>query len=114
VVVLRQNYPEFLSDFNRHRERYYSAESLRIFVRETLPDESSFNKLKREIYDGIIDVIEKDHSNGKNRLSNVMIQASQLSIQDNVLIANSYVSVCDKQGLCHHLANEKSDVKWVK
>lgn len=114
VEVLRQNHPEFVSDFNRHRERFYSAESLRVFVRETLPDESSFNKLKREIYDGIIDVIEKDHSDGKTRLLNVMTQASQLSIQDNILVTNSYVSVGDKQGLCHHLANEKSDVRWVK
>lgn len=114
VEKLHQNYPEFMPDFNRHRERFYSAESLRVFVRETLPDESSFSKLKQEVYDGIIDIIEKDHPDGKTRLLNVMAQASQLSIQDNVLVVNSYVSICDKQGLCHHLANEKSEVRWAK
>ena len=97
VEALQQNYPEFLPDFNRHRERFYSAESLRVFVRETLPDESSFIKLKNEIYDGIIDVIEKDHPDGKTRLLNVMAQASQLSIQDNILAVSSYVSISDKQ-----------------
>lgn len=110
--ALQKKYPELLPDFNRHRERFYSAESLRFFVRETLPDESSFNKLKKEVYDGIIDVVEKDYADGKTRLSNVMIQASQLSIQNNIL--EIYVSICDKQGLCHHLANEKSEVRWVK
>lgn len=114
VEDLQQNYSEFILDFNRHRERFYSAESLRVFVRETLPDESSFNKLKYEVYDGIVDVIEKDHPDGKTRLLNVMAQASQLSIQDNILAVSSYVSICDKQGLCHHLANEKSEVRWVK
>ncbi|OGO76914.1 MAG: hypothetical protein A2Y23_08785 [Clostridiales bacterium GWB2_37_7] len=114
VEALQRNYPELSLDFNRQRERFYSAESLRVFVRETLPDESSFIKLKHEVYDGIIDVIEKDHPDGKTRLLNVMAQASQLSIQDNILAVNSYVSISDKQGLCHHLANEKSEVRWAK
>ena len=114
VKVLQENHQELSSDFNRHRERYYSAESLRVFVRETLPDESSFIKLKEEVYDGVIDIIEKDHPDGKSRLLGVMAQASQISIQDNILVANSYVSLRDKQGLCHHLANEKHEVRWVK
>jgi hypothetical protein len=114
VEDLQQNYPEFILDFNRHRERFYSAESLRIFVRDTLPDESSFIKLKHEVYDGIIDIVERDYPDGKTRLMNVMAQASLLSIQDNILAVNSYMSICDKQGLCHHLANEKSEVRWAK
>lgn len=114
VNDLYEKQPQFIADFNRHRERFYSADSLRVFVRETLPDESSFTKLKNEIFDGIIDIIEKDYSDGKNRLINVMAHVSQLSIQDSILTMSSYVSICDKQGLCHHLANEKSEVCWVR
>ena len=96
-------------DFRRQRERFYHAEALRNFSRDTVP-EGTFDDLQNEIYHGVVDVTESTHLNGYERMKATVIQASSV-----VLTANPLISVTksqDRQGICHQLAN-KDRLKWV-
>lgn len=51
--------PELRKDFVRQRERFYSAESLRNFSRDTVPA-GTFESLQEEVYQGVVDVDQKN------------------------------------------------------
>ena len=60
----------------------------------------------------MINTIEEDADNGFLRLKKVLQRATDLEITNNPLISS--VKTKDKIGICHHLANERDDVKWKK
>lgn len=103
-------HPELQKHFNRSRELFYHAESLRNFPRDSV-DPGGFDEIRQEIYHGVIDTYGMDYTNGYARLSATLAQAAQLSPNCNALCIR--VQIQDKQGLCHHLANENVLV-WVK
>lgn len=106
-------FPDILKNFNRQRLYFFSAEYLCAYSRETYAEElQCIEKLKDDIYHSIIDDIEDDAKNGFERLKKVLKRASDLTIQNNLL--SSEITVKDKKGICHHLANERDDVKWKK
>lgn len=96
-------------DFRRQRERFYHAEALRNFARDTVP-EGTFDKLKSEIYHGVIDVTDSPHPNGYDRMRATVTQASSVALTANPLA--SVTKSQDRQGICHQLANEDR-LKWV-
>lgn len=105
--------PELKADFDRQRVSYFNAESLKQFSRDTYPPECNyFESLKQEIYDGIIDSIQEDAEHGLARLRKVLNRATELQITNNPLLDQT--KTIDRKGMCHHLANEREDVKWVK
>jgi hypothetical protein len=96
-------------DFRRQRERFYHAEALRNFARDTVPD-GTFDDLQEEVYNGVVDITDATHPNGYERMKATVTQASSVA-----LIANPLASVTksqDRQGICHQLANEDR-LKWV-
>lgn len=95
--------------FNRSRENFYAAESLRNFSRDTLP-EGTFEHLQNQVFDGVIDVCESTHACGFSRLKATTTQAAQLSITSSPLIGKT--DVADMHGICHQLANVERLV-WV-
>jgi hypothetical protein len=95
--------------FNRSRESFYAAESLRNFSRDTLP-EGTFELLQDQVYDGVVDVCESSHACGFTRLKATTTQAAQLSITSSPLIGKT--DVADMHGICHQLANTERLV-WV-
>ncbi len=102
--------PQHLSsDFLRQRERFYYAESLRNFARDTVPD-GTFENLQAEVFHGVIDICDHDHEDGLARMRATVAQAASISISSNPLV--SVVQVQDKQGICHQLANEYKLI-WV-
>ena len=106
-------YPELKRDFERQRNSFFSAESLSEFSRDISdPLLGHFDKLKSEIYDGIIDDIEGDADNGFVRLKKVLARATALQITDNPLV--DHLKIDDRKGICHHLANDRDDVVWIK
>lgn len=112
-VVKLHEYPDLENDFNRQRLYFYSAEYLGAYSRETYaPELQCFERLKDDIYHSIIEEIEDDAKNGFERLRKVLKRAEALTVNGNLL--NSEINVKDKKGLCHHLANERDDVKWIK
>jgi hypothetical protein len=103
-------YPEMERHFNRSREVFYYAESLRNFPRDSV-DPGAFDAIREEIYHGCIDVHDMDYTDGLTRLRTTVSHAGSLAPNCNALCIR--VQTQDKQGLCHHLANEDR-FTWVK
>jgi hypothetical protein len=87
----------------RQRIAFYSAESLRVFARDSVPD-GTFAALQEEIFDGVVDIHDLPHSDGLERLGEVTRGARALSITANGLLP--IVNVRDRTGICHQLAND--------
>jgi hypothetical protein len=103
-------YPELEGHFNRSREVFYHAESLRNFPRDSV-DPGAFDAIQDEIYHGCVDVHDMEYVNGMERIRATVSHAGTLSPNCNALCVR--VQTKDKQGLCHHLANEDR-FTWVK
>lgn len=97
------------SDFLRQRERFYHAESLRNFARDTVP-EGTFDSLQDEIFHGVVEIVESDHENGFERMKATVMQAAKVATTSNALA--SVIKTQDRQGICHQLANDDR-VIWV-
>jgi hypothetical protein len=97
------------NDFLRQRERFYHAESLRNFARDTVPD-GTFESLQDEIFHGVIDICDSSHGDGLARMRAAIVQAANIATASNPL--RSVVKVQDQQGICHQLANEDR-LLWV-
>ncbi len=98
--------------FTRQRESFYTADSLRQFSRDNLPEEVDyFEELKSEVYTGVIDVHGLPYQDGYERLLKTVIQAKAIQIGGNPLV--DYINMKDREGICHHLANDKKLI-WVK
>jgi len=92
------------------RIQFYSAESLKNFSRDSLPDRE-FEKLQEEIYDGIRDDIHDEHEDGYRRVRAVVKTARELQISHPLVPS---ICVKDRGGICHQLANDKDEIRWVK
>jgi hypothetical protein len=102
--------PELGTHFNRQREFFYHAESLRNFARDTVPPRT-FESLQDEVYAGVEDIEAELHRDGLTRLSEVMKSAVLLHPASNGLI--SVLMTQDKKGICHQLANN-GRLKWTR
>lgn len=106
---------ETAQDLKEHcvdsRIQFYSAESLRSFSRDYLPP-GEFQKLQDEVHEGIKDEIREDHPSGYKRLLAVIKAARGLQITSHALV--SKLTIRDRGGICHQLANDKDEVRWVK
>jgi len=89
-------------NFRRQRERFYHAEALRNFSRDTVPD-GTFAELQEEIFHAVIDACDIAHANGFARMSATVAHAANVSLTTNPLA--SVTKTQDKQGICHQLAN---------
>lgn len=103
--------PDLKDHFSESRIQFYSAESLRAFSRDTLPP-GEFKKLQDEFYSGIMDEIRSDHPNGYRRVIAVVNLSRQLQVSAHALI--SKLTLPDRAGICHQLANDKENVRWVR
>jgi len=101
--------PAFSRDFLRQRERFYHAESLRNFARDTVP-EGTFDALQDEVYHGVVDVCEGSYTNGFERMKATVAQAAQVALTSNALAPATKSQ--DRQGICHQLANDDR-LSWV-
>ena len=98
------------TDFLRQRERFYHAESLRNFARDTVP-EGTFDDLQDEVFHGVIDITDATHSDGFQRMRATVAHAAQVSTTANPLA--SVTRPQDRQGICHQLANDDRLI-WVR
>lgn len=102
--------PDVRDHFDDSRLEFYSAEALRAFSRDTLPP-GEFEILQEEVHSGIKDEIRGDHEDGFRRVMAVVKTAKTLQLSGHAL--NMRLSVLDRGGICHQLANNKK-VRWVK
>jgi hypothetical protein len=115
VTKLKETNPKLWADFNRHRYCFYSAEFLSAYSREIFaPETQWFEGVKEEVYYGIIQDIEEDAKNGFERLNKVMKRVGELNISANNQQISIAVTIQDRRGICHHLANDRDEVTWKK
>lgn len=96
-------HPRFGEHFQRQRISFYSAEALRLYARDSVP-EGTFEALQDDVHGGVIDVAEANHACGLDRLREVLTQSTQLDLSAHALVSVSRVE--DRKGICHQLANE--------
>lgn len=101
---------ELQKDFLRQRERFFEAEALRNFARDTVP-QGTFESLQKEILFSVVDVCNKKYVDGFERMNETINHASNISINSNPL--SVAINVIDKQGICHQLA-DIDQLIWVK
>ena len=103
-------WPELTKHYDRQREVFYHAESLRTFARDNVPP-GTFEDLQDEVHAGVITVESSPHADALTRVNAVTQAAAGLPLTANGLI--SVTKIQDKQGICHQLANEDR-LQWVK
>ncbi len=97
--------------FARSRERYFSAETLRLDVRDNLPKGVTFEQVQDQLFDAVVDIAENDsHSNGLERVDAVTNHAGNYRIHNHPL--NAYIHSMVLKGICHQLANDDK-LTWV-
>jgi len=96
--------------FNDARLEFYSAEALRAFSRDILP-QGAFEELQNELHGGIKDEMRGTHPDGYRRVLAVVKMAKLLPITDHAL--KERLSSHDRGGICHQLANDRK-VRWVR
>lgn len=103
------SHPKFGDHFRRQRLSFYSAEALRLDVRDAVP-EGTFERLQDDVRAGIIETAEAQHDSGMNRLTAVLNHATLLDLSAHPLV--SLTRPNDRKGICHQLAND-SRVTWT-
>jgi hypothetical protein len=106
-----KNYQKIHDHFNRQRESFYCAESLKQFERDNLEDSKAFDELKEEIYDGIVEICDECHEDGFACVKAAVQEAVNLPLTCNFLV--NHLKIQDRKGICHHLSNENR-ISWVK
>jgi hypothetical protein len=86
----------------RQREAFYSAESLRVFARDSVP-EGTYEAIESEIYSAVIEVHDSDFDNGYDRLNGILAAARTAQLGGNIFAP--VITGPDRKGICHQLAN---------
>lgn len=105
------NFKDDFKHFREQRIHYYSAESLKIYARDSLPTNGHFDKLKEDLYWAISTILRERHDNGYACLGAVQKHVSTIDFSSNIL--NNVLRTRDRLGICHHLSND-GEVEWVK
>jgi len=113
VEHLVRDYPQYATALKVQRERFYSAENLKIFASKNLIHNDYFEDLTNDVYYGIYDYLDKFYTDGYERLLDVMAQVAKIDLNQNLLSKYDLVHPQDRQGICHQLANERKDIAWT-
>lgn len=101
--------PHLENHFRLTRASFYSAESLKAFSRDHLP-ENEFGRLQSQIHDGVQETYTDAHINGFHKVKAVTKAAIDMQITDHALLP--VLTPPDRRGICHQLANEGRMI-WV-
>ncbi|GGY30217.1 hypothetical protein GCM10008098_24610 [Rhodanobacter panaciterrae] len=102
--------PKLKEHFRRQREAFYEAESLRVFARDSVPS-GTFESLQDDIYDGVVDSHDSNHTDGFEKVYAVTKAAREVQITANALITCAKPK--DRDGICHQLVNE-DHLRWTR
>ena len=104
------NHPRLIEHLDDSRRQFYSAEALRTLSRDSLPP-GTFESLQDEIHDGVKDDVRAQHKDGYECVVTVVKTSRTLQITSNPLV--SRLTMLNRGGICHQLANE-GKITWVK
>jgi hypothetical protein len=105
-----QHHADHSSHFRRQRRAFYSAEALRMYARDSVPP-GTFDSLVDHLHEGVIEVAEAEYPTGRQRLTAVLTQATNVQLDSQRLV--EITGPEDRRGVCHHLANDHR-LKWVR
>jgi hypothetical protein len=97
------SHPKAGKHFQRQRLAFYSAEMLRVYSRDSVP-EGTFEALQNDVHSGVIEVADAPHASGMDRLTAVLTTAVAVHLDRHRLIERATVE--DRKGICHQLAND--------
>jgi len=101
-------YKTYQRDLKRAREDFYSAESLKNFSRDNLPN-GAFEKVQDEVLVAIDHVMNDSYKNAYHRMRGTLRYAPTVFLITKYL--KDYTSAGDKRGVCHQLANDDK-INW--
>lgn len=104
------NHPRLTEHFQRQRESFYSAESLRLHARDAVPP-GTFEALQDDVHSGVIEIAESNHVSSMERLTQVLQASMQIDLSSHALTTISQTD--DRKGICHQLAN-KDRLTWMR
>lgn len=113
---LLDSYPKHKEHYERQRRDYYAAETVRRGTRDIAleGEQTQFEILEDEIYEGVIDVYEDDFEDGLQRLRHVLSQASKVTVARCwISRKTTWIGNAEKKGVCHFLVNEGRLRGWV-
>jgi hypothetical protein len=96
--------------FQSSRRSFYSAESLREFSRDHLP-EGEYERLQDEIHDGVQEDYIGTHDDAFAKVIATTRAAVQLQITDHALTI--VLQPADRRGICHQLVNQDR-LRWIE
>lgn len=102
--------PRLARHFQRQRESFYSAESLRLHARDAVPP-GTFEALQDDVHSGVIEIAESNHVSSMERLTQVLQTSTQIDLSSHALTTISQTD--DRKGICHQLANEDRLI-WMR
>ncbi|MBJ8422536.1 hypothetical protein KTJ16_14040 [Acinetobacter bereziniae] len=104
-----EDFDEHFSNFKIQRRRFYDAEAFQRYYRDNTAPQT-VQQIKDDIFDGIID--NCTYASYKDTLEKIIaILGEVIKIQLSGDIS-SHTTNSVRQGLCHHLVNERK-IKWI-
>ncbi|MCW6091726.1 restriction endonuclease [Clostridium sporogenes] len=110
VLEVKQISRKYKKHFEMQRTYYYTIESFRRAVRDSLPNMDLFNEVEELIDQGVNDIIIDPELNGYERLKDSLERSTNMNLDACKL--RNYLKPNDKKGVCHRLANEFI-IRWV-
>jgi hypothetical protein len=101
--------PEMSRLFDRSRITFYSAEGLKELARDRMADAAYFDTLLDHFRDGLFHAYTVDGQTGLQRLRGTVLASQSLQLGAHIL--EPHATPNDREGACHHLANDGS-IKW--
>jgi hypothetical protein len=103
--------PEMLRLFTRSRITFYSAEGLKELARDQMAHADYFETFLDDFASGLYHTYTADFASGLKRLQATVQAAQSLQLGSHILV--HHATSTDREGVCHHLANNDV-VVWCK
>lgn len=105
------DHPKYHSHFSRSRQRFFCAETIREWAKDSLPENVTYDGLRDQVHDAVVDTAEKQYNSGFDRCVATTEQAARVHVPSHPLW--SFVKPASLMGMCHQLSNEDR-LKWVQ
>ncbi|EOW7075803.1 ABC-three component system protein [Yersinia enterocolitica] len=97
--------------FDRSRITFYCAENLKELARDQMADTAFFDSLVDEFCDALYHVCNEMADSGLKKMRSTILAAQSLQLGGHALAP--HVVANDREGICHHMANENR-VIWCE
>ncbi|WP_216387102.1 ABC-three component system protein [Arcanobacterium phocae] len=101
-------------EYQEQRGYFWDAQGLRRNLLDVLEDQNVFDRLKDDLYDGVIDTCRDDYPNGLKRMRATLASSTRIQLAASVITQfPSVIQNRHRKSMCHMLTNEGRLV-WVE